>query len=72
MKSYLCIEYDKEVVKSDIKNATQRAAIYFILKANNWKEAGTKAKEMGANVVRVLTKSEAATEAKDGSYDIEL
>ena len=71
MKSYLCIEDKKEVVKSDIK-AESRPAIYFVLKAKNWTGAKAEAEKLGAKLVRVLTKKEAASEKKDGSYDVKL
>lgn len=71
MKAYLCIEDTKEVVKSNVEGE-ERAAIYFVLKAQSWSKANEETKKLGAKVVRVLTKKETASEAEDGSYDIEL
>ena len=46
--------------------------MYFVLKGDNWKSVNKQAKKLGAKVVRVLTDKEIASEAEDGSYDIEL
>ena len=72
MNSYLCIEETREVVPFNGIETEERKAMYFILKANSLVEAENKAKSMGAKAIRVLTKEEMASEAKDGSYDIEL
>jgi len=72
MKSYLCIEDSAPVVQVQGISGKERDALYFVVKAKNWKEVNKKAKEMGAKAVRVLTPKETATESKDGAYDIEL
>ena len=51
---------------------TDRKTMYFVLKGNDWKSAESHAKKLGAKVVRVLTDKEIASEAEDGSYDIQL
>ena len=74
MKSYLCIESEKEAFEASagFQDKKERAAVYFVLKAESWKQASEQAKEMGAKTVRVLTKKEAKSKSKDGSYDIKL
>ena len=74
MKPYLCIESDKEAVgvTSLPSEMEKRQAMYFVLKAENWKEANKKASDMGAKAVRILTDKEVSTETEDGSYDIKL
>ncbi|MAH46839.1 hypothetical protein CMI37_13500 [Candidatus Pacearchaeota archaeon] len=74
MKAYLCIENDKEVIEvSNLpKSEKERKTLYFVMKAESWKEAAEEAKGMGARIIRVLTEEEAVTETKNGSYDIEL
>ena len=74
MKAYLCIEDIKEAVESYgfPEEITDRKTMYFVLKGNDWKSAESHAKKLGARVVRVLTDKEIASEAEDGSYDIEL
>ena len=74
MKAYLCLEGDREVVGVGglPKEAEDRKAFYFVVKAENQKKAEEKAEGLGARVVRVLTKKEIKTEAEDGSYDIDL
>jgi hypothetical protein len=73
VKSYLCIEDSKEVVGVKMPDDSKsRDALYFVVKAKNWKSAMKNAKNLGAKAVRVLTDSEEATEDKDGLYDIKL
>tara|TARA_Y100000356_G_scaffold129855_1_gene131416 strand:- start:728 stop:952 length:225 start_codon:yes stop_codon:yes gene_type:complete len=74
MKPYLCIEDSKEVVGVSglSKESKSRKSMYFVLKGDNWKSVSEHAKKLGAKVVRVLTDKEIASEAEDGSYDIEL
>ena len=74
MKPYLCIEGEKEIVRVSglSKETKSRKSMYFILKDKNWKSVNKQAKKLGAKVVRVLTDKEIASEAEDGSYDIEL
>ena len=72
MKSYLCIESEREVFQVSMGDEKERPSIYFVIKVKNMKEAKEKAKSLGAKVVRPLTKKELATEKMDGSYDIEL
>ena len=74
MKPYLCIEGQKEIVRVSglPEEAKSRKSMYFVLKDKNWKSVNKQAKKLGAKVVRVLTDKEIASEAEDGSYDIEL
>ena len=74
MKPYLCIEDTKEAVGVHglSKESKSRKSMYFVLKDDNWKSVNKQAKKLGAKVVRVLTDKEIASEAEDGSYDIEL
>ncbi len=74
MKTYLCIEDTKEVVAFNelSKESKSRKSMYFVLKGDSWKSVSKHAKKLGARIVRVLTDKEVASEAEDGSYDIEL
>ena len=74
MKPYLCIEGQKEIVRVSglPEEAKSRKSMYFVLKDKNWKSVNKQAKKLGAKVVRVVTDKEIASEAEDGSYDIEL
>ena len=72
MKPYLCIEDGTSLVKVQGISTSKRDWLYFVLTSKSRKEAEKKAKKLRAKVVRVLTEEEAATEAEDGSYDINL
>jgi hypothetical protein len=74
MKSYLCLEKDKEAFspKGVAFETKTRPAVYFVLEAKNMREAKKKTKALGAETVRPLTEEEAASKTEDGSYDIEL
>jgi hypothetical protein len=74
MKSYLSSEDSREAVESHgfPEKITDRKTMYFVLKGDDWKSVEGHAKKLGAKMVRVLTDKEIASEAEDGSYDIEL
>ena len=72
-KAYLCLEKDREAFHPiGFEGEKERPAAYFVIKAKDNEGAKRVAEPLGATVIRVLTDKELTSEAKDGSYDIEL